>query len=143
VRRGSGVLSPATHAHPFFSFLLFWTTQHEYNTTSMGGPSGLESSAPERHTFTSMARRRFLPSVRFEPTTARTTTDSHAATELQHFSFERNTSKKNQGNDSHYGLPCAKPDMQESEVNFLIDKQIKLLNVSFDEQKIIQKKPKD
>jgi hypothetical protein len=51
------------------------------------------------------------------------------------------TSKKNQGNDSHYGLSCAKPDMQESEVNFLIDKQIKLfLNVSFDEQKIIQKK---
>jgi hypothetical protein len=47
------------------------------------------------------------------------------------------TSKKNQGNDSHYGLSCAKPDMQESEVNFLIDKQIKLLNVSFDEQKII------
>jgi hypothetical protein len=31
--------------------------------------------------------------------------------------------------------------MQEREVNFLIDKQIKLfLNVSFDEQKIIQKK---
>jgi hypothetical protein len=53
--------------------------------------------------------------------------------------FKRNTSKKNQGNDSHYGLSCAKPDMQESEVNFLIDKQIKLLNVSFDEQKIIQK----
>jgi hypothetical protein len=48
--------------------------------------------------------------------------------------------EKNQGNDSHYGLSCAKPDMQESEVNFLIDKQIKLLNVSFDEQKIIQKK---
>jgi hypothetical protein len=23
------------------SLLLFWTTQHEYNTTSMGGPSGL------------------------------------------------------------------------------------------------------
>jgi hypothetical protein len=39
----------------------------------------------------------------------------------------------------HYGLSCVKPDMQESEVNFLIDKQIKLLNVSFDEQKIIQK----
>jgi hypothetical protein len=55
-------------------------------------------------------------------------------------SFERNTSKKNQSNDSHYGLSCAKPDMQENEVNFLIDKQIKLLNVSFDEQKIIQKK---
>jgi hypothetical protein len=57
-------------------------------------------------------------------------------------SFERirNTSKKNQGKDSHYGLSCAKPDKQESEVNFLIDKQIKLLNVSFDEQKIIQKK---
>jgi outer membrane protein assembly factor BamE (lipoprotein component of BamABCDE complex) len=52
------------------------------------------------------------------------------------------TSKKNQGNDSHYGLSCAKPDMQESEVNFLIDKEIKLLNVSFDEQKIIQKKTK-
>jgi hypothetical protein len=48
------------------------------------------------------------------------------------------TSKKNQGNDSHYGLSCAKPDMQESEVNFLIDKQMKLLNVSFDEQKMIQ-----
>jgi hypothetical protein len=31
--------------------------------------------------------------------------------------------------------------MQEREVNFLIDKQIKLfLNVSFDEQKIIKKK---
>jgi hypothetical protein len=50
------------------------------------------------------------------------------------------TSKKNQGNDSHYGLSCAKPDMQESEVNFLIDKQMKLLNVSFDEQKMIQRK---
>jgi hypothetical protein len=48
--------------------------------------------------------------------------------------------KKNQGNDSHYALSCAKPDMQESKVNFLIDKQIKFLNVSFDEQKIIQKK---
>jgi hypothetical protein len=57
-----------------------------------------------------------------------------------HLSFERNTSKKNQGNDSHYGLSCAKPDMQESEVNSLIDKQIKLLNVFFDEQKIIKKK---
>jgi hypothetical protein len=32
--------------------------------------------------------------------------------------------------------------MQESKVNFLIDKQIKLLNVSFDEQKIIKKKLK-
>jgi hypothetical protein len=32
--------------------------------------------------------------------------------------------------------------MQESEVNVLIDKQIKLLNTSFDEQKIIQKKKK-
>jgi hypothetical protein len=53
-------------------------------------------------------------------------------------SFERNNSKKIKIN---YGLSCAKPDMQESEVNFLIDKQIKLfLNVSFDEQKIIQKK---
>jgi hypothetical protein len=30
--------------------------------------------------------------------------------------------------------------MQESEVNCLIDKQIKLVNVSFDEQKIIKKK---
>jgi hypothetical protein len=29
----------------------------------------------------------------------------------------------------HYGLSCVKPDMQESEANFLIDKQIKLLNV--------------
>jgi hypothetical protein len=57
-------------------------------------------------------------------------------------SFEKNTSKKNQGNDSHFGLSCAKPDMQESKVNFLIDKQIKLLNVSFDEQKIIKKKLK-
>jgi hypothetical protein len=56
------------------------------------------------------------------------------------FCFERNSSKENQGNDSHYGLSCAKPDMQESEVNFLINKQIKLLNVSLDEQEIIQKK---
>jgi hypothetical protein len=55
-------------------------------------------------------------------------------------SFEKNTTKKNQGNDSHYGLSCAKPDMQGSEVNFLIGKQIKLLNVSFDEQKLIKKK---
>jgi hypothetical protein len=29
VRRGSGVLSPATHTHPLFSFFSFWTTQHE------------------------------------------------------------------------------------------------------------------
>jgi hypothetical protein len=56
------------------------------------------------------------------------------------FCFERNSSKENQANDSHYGLSCAKPDMQESEVNFLINKQIKLLNVSLDEQEIIQKK---
>jgi hypothetical protein len=32
VRRGSGVLSPATHAHPLSS-PFFWTTQHEYHNT--------------------------------------------------------------------------------------------------------------
>jgi hypothetical protein len=42
VRRGSGVLSPATHAHPLFSFLLFLDATTRIQTqTSMGGPSGL------------------------------------------------------------------------------------------------------
>jgi hypothetical protein len=67
---------------------LFNTTQHEYNTTSMGGPSGRDLNladlavvseecyssfhhptvtAPERHTHTFMARRRFLPWKKFSP----------------------------------------------------------------------------
>jgi hypothetical protein len=40
VRRGSGVLSPATHAHPLSSFLL--SGRHNTNTTTqhpLGGPS--------------------------------------------------------------------------------------------------------
>jgi hypothetical protein len=43
LRRGSGVLSPATHAHPLFSFLLFLddTTRIQQHTTSIGGPSAL------------------------------------------------------------------------------------------------------
>jgi hypothetical protein len=91
VRLGSGVLSPATHAHPLFSFLLFFG-RHNTNTTTHnihGRPirpgirtlltarwcrksvalSVVETlpSAPVTHTHTSMARRRFLASKKSSP----------------------------------------------------------------------------
>jgi hypothetical protein len=83
VRRGSGVLSPATHAHPLSSP---FSGRHNMNTTthnihgrpirpgirtlltsrwcwkSVALPSTTLPSAPDRHTHTSMARRSFLPS---------------------------------------------------------------------------------
>jgi hypothetical protein len=88
VRRGSGVLSPATHAHPLSSS---FSGRHNTNTTthnihgrpirpgirtlltsrwcrkSVALPSTTLPSAPDRHTHTSMARRRFLPSKKSSP----------------------------------------------------------------------------
>jgi hypothetical protein len=88
VRRGSGVLSPATHAHPLSSP---FSGRHNTNTTthnihgrpirpgirtlltsrwcrkSVALPSTTLPSAPDRHTHTSMARRRFLPSKKSSP----------------------------------------------------------------------------
>jgi hypothetical protein len=88
VRRGSGVLSPATHAHPLSSL---FSGRHNTNTTthnihgrpirpgirtlltsrwcrkSVALPSTTLPSAPDRHTHTSMARRRFLPSKKSSP----------------------------------------------------------------------------
>jgi hypothetical protein len=85
-------------------FSFYWTTQHEYNNTQHpweahpawdSNPADLAvvseecrssttlPSAPDRHTHTSMARRRFLPSknlppsVGFEPTSAGTATSEH------------------------------------------------------------------
>jgi hypothetical protein len=105
VRRGSGVLSPATHAHPLFSCLLFLddTTRTQQHTTSMGSPSGRDSNPadlavaseeclflppPYRqplidiHTHPWPGGGSFLgknppPSVRFEPTSAGTATSEH------------------------------------------------------------------
>jgi hypothetical protein len=91
VRRGSGVLSPATHAHPLLSSpqLSFFSGRHETHTTqhpweairpgirtlltsrwcrkSVALPPTTLPSAPARHTHTSMARRRFLPSKKSSP----------------------------------------------------------------------------
>jgi hypothetical protein len=87
VQRGSGVLSPATHTHPLFSFFSFWTTQHEIqhkhpweahpawdlnpaDLAVVSGeclPSTTLPSAPTRHTHTSMARRSSLPSKKSSP----------------------------------------------------------------------------
>jgi hypothetical protein len=88
VRRGSGVLSPATHAHPLSSH---FSGRHNTNTTthnihgrpirpgirtlltsrwcrkSVALPSTTLPSASDRHTHTSMARRRFLPSKKSSP----------------------------------------------------------------------------
>jgi hypothetical protein len=88
VRRGSGVLSPATHAHPLSSP---FSGRHNTNTTthnihgrpirpgirtlltsrwcrkSVALPSTTLPSAPDRHTHTSMARRRILLSKKFSP----------------------------------------------------------------------------
>jgi hypothetical protein len=88
VRRGSGALSPATHAHPLSSP---FSGRHNTNTTahnihgrpirpgirtlltsrwcrkSVALPSTTLLSAPDRHTHTSMARRRFLPSKKSSP----------------------------------------------------------------------------
>ncbi|KAH0819249.1 hypothetical protein GEV33_003542 [Tenebrio molitor] len=100
VRRGSGVLSPATHAHPLFSFLLFWTTQHEYNKHNIhpgfepcrprGGVGRVSLFLPppyrqpliDIHTHPWPGEDFFLgknppPSVRFEPTSAGTATSEH------------------------------------------------------------------
>jgi hypothetical protein len=89
VRRGSGVLSPATHAHPLLSSTLLFSGRHEMHTTqhpweairpgirtlltsrwcrkSVALPPTTLPSAPARHTHTSMARRRFLPSKKSSP----------------------------------------------------------------------------
>jgi hypothetical protein len=87
VRRGSGVLSPATHAHPFLSSpFLDHTKRTQHNIhgrpirrgirtlltsrwcrKSVALPSTTLPSAPDRHTHTSMARRRFLPSKKSSP----------------------------------------------------------------------------
>jgi hypothetical protein len=88
VRRRSGVLSPATHAHPLL--LPPFSGRHNTNTNtnihgrpirpgirtlltsrwcrkSVALPSTTLPSAPERHTHTSMARRRFLPWKKSSP----------------------------------------------------------------------------
>jgi hypothetical protein len=88
MRRGSGVLSPATHADPLSST---FSGRHNTNTTthnihgrpirpgirtlltsrwcrkSVALPSTTLPSAPDRHTHTSMAWRRFLPSKKSSP----------------------------------------------------------------------------
>jgi hypothetical protein len=82
MRRGSGALSPATHA-----FHLTFTDIHNIYTPMGALPDGTRTradlavvaervlilpsttlpSAPERHTHTSMARRRFLPLKKSSP----------------------------------------------------------------------------
>jgi hypothetical protein len=122
VRRGSGVLSPATHAHPLSSP---FSGRHNTNTThnihgrpirpgirtlltsrwcrkSVALPSTTLPSAPDRHTHTSMARRRFLPSKKSSPfggirtTSAGTATSEHCLRQpcgrratYRHLSFVR------------------------------------------------------
>jgi hypothetical protein len=99
--------TPGTFGHPRPPSLLlspFWTTQHEYNTTSMGGPSGrdlnpadlrwcrksvalpsttLPSPLKDIHTHihgpaeVPSLEKNPPPSVRFEPTSAGTATSEH------------------------------------------------------------------
>jgi hypothetical protein len=87
VRRGSGVLSPATHAHPLLSSpFLDDTKRTQPNIHGRPIRPGIRTlltsrwcrksvalapttlpSAPARHTHTSMARRRFLPPKKSSP----------------------------------------------------------------------------
>jgi hypothetical protein len=83
VRRGSGALSPATHAHstshsqtytilihPWAPFLDGTRTRADLAVVAervLILPSTTLPSAPTRHTHTSMARRSFLPSKKSSP----------------------------------------------------------------------------
>jgi hypothetical protein len=83
VRRGSGALSPATHAHSTSHSQTYTTLIHPWapfpdETRTRADlavvaervlilPSTTLPSAPTRHTHTSMARRRFLPSKKSSP----------------------------------------------------------------------------
>jgi hypothetical protein len=89
VRRGSGVLSPATHAHRLFSYLLSGdTTRIQHNIHGRPIRPGFEPCRPRggvgRNTHTHLwpSGGSFLgknppPSVRFEPTSAGTATSEH------------------------------------------------------------------
>jgi hypothetical protein len=83
VRRGSGALSPATHAHSTSHSQTYTTLIHPWAPFPDGTrtradlavvaervlilPSTTLPSAPTRHTHTSMARRSFLPSKKSSP----------------------------------------------------------------------------
>jgi hypothetical protein len=83
VRRGSGALSPATHAHSTSHSQTYTTLIHPWAPFPDGTrtradlavvvervlilPSTTLPSAPRRHTHTSMARRRFLPLKKSSP----------------------------------------------------------------------------
>ncbi|KAJ3622368.1 hypothetical protein MTP99_002883 [Tenebrio molitor] len=103
MRRGSGALSPATHAHSTSHSQTYTTTFiHPWAPFPDGTrtradlavvaervlilPSTTLPSAPRRHTHTSMARRRFLPlhPLASGPRPRSTFSDSHAATEPPH-----------------------------------------------------------
>jgi hypothetical protein len=99
VRRGSGALSPATHAYSTSHSQTYTTLIHPWAPFPDGTrtradlavvaervlifPTTTLPSAPRRHTHTSMARRRFLPwkksspSVRFELTSIGTATSEY------------------------------------------------------------------
>jgi hypothetical protein len=98
VRRGSGALSPATHAHSTSHSQTYTTLIHPWAPFPDGTrtradlavvaervlilPSTTLPSAPTRHTHTSMARRSFLPSKKSSPfgeirTRAGTATSEH------------------------------------------------------------------
>jgi hypothetical protein len=83
MRRGSGALSPATHAHSTSHSQTYTTFIHPWAPFPDGTrtradlavvaervlilPSTTLPSAPRRHTHTSMARRRFLPLKKSSP----------------------------------------------------------------------------
>jgi hypothetical protein len=83
VRRGSGALSPATHAHSTSHSQTYTTLIHPWAPFPDGTrtradlavvaervlilPSTTLPSAPTRHTHTPMARRSFLPSKKSSP----------------------------------------------------------------------------
>jgi hypothetical protein len=107
VRRGSGVLSPATHAHRLFSYLLSGdTTRIQHNIHGRPIRPGFEPCRPRggvgRNTHTHLwpSGGSFLgknppPSVRFDPLAPgprprSTVSDSHAATELPYFTTFKN-----------------------------------------------------
>jgi hypothetical protein len=103
VRRGSGALSPATHAHSTSHSQTYTTLIHPWAHFPDGTrtradlavvvervlilPSTTLPSAPTRHTHTSMARRSFLPSKKSSPfggirTRAGTATSEHCLRQL-------------------------------------------------------------